>query len=1640
MKNEEFWGDGRSFEAPDEAQLERWLDTGEALRVQPWLDALLQAPSIDTKLLGLRALGHLGDERGRDAGALRLGRGLPQHEAAQVALLRTVLNNRGAYAYWRCAQTRPLPQDPRWRAERLSLEAYWLSSLRDERAARRSGREALSLSPDDPWLWTEYSYALARLDRRDEAREACEEALRRVPGYRTAIQHLARLDLHDERPESARERLESVLTATGSGSVAWQLHGLAWDQGRHADALQLIDQVERGWPRATPPLRGTYAARRADSLLLLGRIEEARVQALQVPGTGFYSQLAERLAQGATPHRRLLELPRITQHWMTCAPATLAALARFWDRPAEHLEVAQAICYDGTPYTAQRSWALEQGFAVREFTADWDTTVRLIDAGLPFALGTQYVGGGHLQAVVGYDALRQTLLIRDPSQLLHAEYDAAQLFDGQQSGGPRALLLLPPEALPRLQSIDLPDRAAWDIVHDFQSALQCHDRPGALVALERLSALQPEGDPVLRLRRGLAIYDGNEPLILAATEALLARYPDDGDLHLSRVASLYEVEGQSAGDAALAARANRSQPDAAVLARWSARVAADGRRLPEALSLARRALRRDGLCGRAWNELGERLWALQGVQTALEPMRCASTLLATEEWAARDYARACRIAGCGEQGLAWLQEREQTWGDRSSAPTQTLADELDTVQRDHEADELLDRALARRPADAGLRLFLAERWLRRQRLDEAASLLEGCADAHAPGLLRLRALLFEARGDLDAALAAVREAVSLEPLHLPHHRLLLRLLRRQLGDEKALVEWRPLVAGHPAHFGLQRLLYEALPDEPGANNAQLALLQSTHPRNAWLQRERAIQASRQGRLREAIALAEAACALAPELASGHDVLAYCLIRAEGFAAALPAIHRALKCDAEYESALQRLMRNATDPVAQREAADFAAAELRRQPLMGDGLLCFQDEVLCWPPEDMLEFLQGLAAQWPTLWQGPVVVARQLCKLRRSPDALPLLREAAQRFPALPRVHLELAEALRQAGDFEAALQANARALALSPSWNKAVRLQVDLLGGLGCRWDEAIQVIQHSLMQREGFDDADLMGLQAWVLEQQGGRDSAALELVRRSLLLDPRPGWIWQIANRICTQAERLADFDALIDSILAGRPGDADAWLVEATQGRDDAKALAAAEQALRLDPRLEAAWKARFDRLQRLGRGGEIAGLLAHALPWPAAAPLALREWGPRQLWQEGKRSEALQALRQLRAEAPLDETLCTLQADWEDELDDHVAYVSTAGELMEIAPLDARSHNYLGHALLKAGRAAEALAPLQQALALLPGYAFAATQLVEAARKADRPELAEPALQALWPHRRTARTASQGIEMAVAAGRREHARVWLERLFELDSDDVELSKQALQCWRTAGTDWAAELAARQLEQVRRGGGPTGVVIDWLEQRERRSFWWTLVEAWAWLRQLERERGGPYLLRGLLRWMRDNDARISFKFLIHRFEAAVRADPTAWGEVSYSLYCMDEYATICRWHKDWREQPRAPDFALANIAGALAERGRWDELTDLVATGLPRFPYQENLRLWQLLLQARAGDTAALQGGLARLQEWTPDAWMKPMLEALRLASRGLEAQSLSRADLATLNPRDDQAAVSRALLKELARSLRARVRVS
>src|SRR5690606_21907581 len=113
------------------------------------------------------------------------------------------------------------------------------------------------------------------------------------------------------------------------------------------------------------------------------------------------------------------------------------------------------------PSHSERRWAESNQWATREFTVTWEATCALIDRGIPFTLSTVEPTSAHLQAVIGYDRWRKTLIIRDPYERNRRELPADDFLDRYRAYGPRGMALVPIEQADRFDNLTLPDEPLW---------------------------------------------------------------------------------------------------------------------------------------------------------------------------------------------------------------------------------------------------------------------------------------------------------------------------------------------------------------------------------------------------------------------------------------------------------------------------------------------------------------------------------------------------------------------------------------------------------------------------------------------------------------------------------------------------------------------------------------------------------------------------------------------------------------------------------------------------------------------------------------------------------------------------------------------------------------------------------------------------------------------------------------------------------------------------------------------------------------------------------------------------------------------------------------------------------------------------
>ncbi len=765
-----------------------------------------------------------------------------------------LLQQRGPYATW--AFCRDVASKAKLgaveRAEMVGLRVQAAAGLRDFDAARAGIEEIEAFAPGFTDLGALRAAVLEAEDRYPEALEAAMGSLATAPGQRHLTQRCAHLLQLEGRAEEARRLLEKADARFECASVAMQLAGLCFHLELYEEAEHRVDRYVQLSPLLEPQMKAKVALLRADCAYRRGDFERARAE-LQGSDNAFFRAFAGRLAHPEDHRRKKLHVPFVRQHERTCSPATLAAISRFWGRDMEHLEIASAICYDGTPNHLERAFADERGWVTRELRVTWEAAVALVDRGVPFMLSTYGVTGGHAQAVIGYDVLRGSLLLRDPFLYGDVEVVAETFFESQAATGPRGMVLVPAEEASRLEGIDLPETALYDHVHRVQQLLAAHDRSGAMAVFERLSSEAPGHRLVHAVRRAIAVYDEHATQILACAEERLRLFPDALSAAVEAILVMRPVATRAARIDRLSELVRRS-PDPVFLELLAGELAQDDRRHDEARRLARRALFRGQVRAESHATLASLCWNRREHDEAIELYRFAACLHERDEGHAVRYAFAARAKGRTEEVLRFLRGRAARHGASSRAPILTLARVLDMLDRAAEAAEALDEAIALAPEDGELALSAAPFFAAIGRVERARELLERARGRSPEGLFcHVAATLAAYDGIPEVELAAWRAVLEREPVNVVAHTRVAELLELLHGRAEARKHLAGAREAFPHSQPLGRLWLAWLTsDDPGSREAELVRHLEVEPDDAWALRELALHLCAQRRFDEAL--------------------------------------------------------------------------------------------------------------------------------------------------------------------------------------------------------------------------------------------------------------------------------------------------------------------------------------------------------------------------------------------------------------------------------------------------------------------------------------------------------------------------------------------------------------------------------------------------------------------------------------------------------------------------------------------------------------------------------------------------------------------------------------------------------------------
>ncbi len=1469
----------------------------------------------------------------------------PNDWEARYYYARMMLRYRGALEAWQFLEHHDRDQtllaaDPKVHSDWLAFHAFVLAQMRDFERAEIWLARAEKVAPSNVWVWVERAKVFELQDRYEDAIAVLRYALMMQPWFRPTIATSAHALILQGRDDEA---LRLLAQATQHVECAWlveQLAHLQIELGQYAAARHSLERFAALSPRLELGVLEQLNALRAEAAYLSGDRDAALGFARQGQSPALQKFAAQLERAGK---RVVLPVGFVRQHHLTCAPATLATLSRYYKMPAEHLSIAEEICDDGTSAHNERKWALKNGYAAREFRVTWENAIELLNRKIAFTLGTIDPGGGHLQAVIGYDELHGSLILRDPTERPYREVEAQGLLSKYRACGPRGMALVPARSAEMLNSVPLAESDVYDQLYALQEALEHHDRSKAQTVYQTMRQRSAEHRLTLQARLALALYDGDQTQMLACYETLLELYPDDVNSKLSKALCLRTQAHRKQRLEYLQKTCLGKDSHPLLWLEYARALSEDARQLPLALRWLRKALRRGALNAQSVHLLANFRWQQQRCDEALALYRFAACLDETDEQCAQSFFVAARHLNQTEAALDFLQSRVQRLGEKSGRSVQTLFQALEQLGKTKDAFAALATGLEKLPRDGQLKLFAAEIYARNSQFEQAAARLQA-ASSQVPRneYLRAAAAFARYRGELGEALRQWLQVADAEPLATDANQQVAQLLAETESPQAAIEYLRERIVRYPNSTRLRELLILQLAHDPSAAQAELQFLLKHDPTNDWAQRHCASVLLTLQHHEQALRASETACRLNPSQPENHFTRGQILARLGRVAEAVEAFRATLALSADHSSAIINLLAAASTSEERRAALLFVHQRLTQQVISGEGWLTLRalaKEVMT--PEELLTLLREASQQRPEMSLVWSALIAQLTEMQQHTEAFALARKAMERFPLMARAWLDLALVHEARQELNQQLSALQRAVNLEPSWSLAVQKLAETYerqGQLPTAQISLTQAIAHAPL------DHGLHGCLA-ELQWKAGEKAKALTTIQRALALEPDYDWGWRALRTWSEQVNHPSLALQCARELTVKRPGDARSWLILArTLKGDEAlpEQLAALDHAIQLQPRLIEAHSWRAFLLADAGRFDEAlrachpAALAPHFPPELLSAEAHVTA-------QCGDLPKALRKMRAVLKAEPNYAPGWERMARWHRALEQEHEYLEAARQLVRLMPSYAVAHGYLGEAQLWNGDRAGAKESFASAFAFAPDYDFAGLTLFDL----------------YWEDQQTREAGRILAQLEQSVGG-DATTLRALKLATQNKDQVKIQKHlfALCLSPTPRTNYLDDAVTLLVDSkfqpdvlvvledaLASPGVHPHVARLWVQRCAAQN---KLAHC---LRRLHfyADNAGRFWHRGAQAYLEvsaHDNAGEAVRQFIKKYPVLLNNETESWAAVGSALYEIGDIAEAVEWMSDWHVRPDIVPCMLWNLSLALRDLNREDEAMEvgLHAVNLP------------------------------------------------------------------------------------------------
>lgn len=968
--------------------------------------------------------------------------------------------------------------------------------------------------PDNSWL-DRIELSLLRAQQRYVEEKAQAQQILQQRLKVSAVLDLARACVRNQQALEAKTLLASYAPKFQSCQLWLELVSLS---ARLEDWALCQHAIDHYWQLQSMPDRDDHDVLwAAQGKVALARYEiSLAIDCYSKTRHPYYQKVGQNLQrwQDEPLLVRKLAVPHHRQGHLTCAPATMAALCQFWQVAVTQQEIAEQICFDGTPDTLERQWLRQHGFAVIDLELTPEKLYALIDAGLPFAMVTTSGFSSHLQAVVGYHRGLGIAWLMDPSRDDISEFQIEAGLAAEAAHGPRAMVFVPQAHAALLEPFRDATTVLYQHYDEFCQALQQHQWPQATAVLQQMQRLAAEQRLTLIARRRLAIELNDEPLIAELTLQLLERYPDEVIWISSRFFSLKNM-GQTEAAIHYLLEVVRKKPHLDLLQRLFRHIYPLPAYRPQALTLLRQLEHHGSEDAATYALLADYYWQEKQYELASRYYFYACCLDDTQQDYVESYFKAAMYLKQTVQAHKRLQQRFEQYGARSASPAISLYHAYNWQSKGQAGLVVLSQARQLRPNDLELLNFSLGELLYQGQLDTFTALLEqSLALLSASQQAYWQAKKAEWQGELLLAAQYFQQCFLLTPWQARVADPYFSALNR-CGQQDQIVNQLTMLAKLDAS-NPQFLQYQAdwHPEPSVVANAVQALAEQ-YPHDAQQQRRYIRQLLQQGQLPQARHRCEALLTLLPDQHANRLLYAQVLQQLQLVEPARREVQRILSQDVDASGAIDLLLELSPSLEDKRQGLYWLLAQMQQQPQYGDALLAVSSAVLRQVDEQLHQQLLAILADNTHVWSCRLAWSWLLAPTDPA-AALQQLQQGITDFPLLPRLHLELADLALQLQMPEQAEQSYKQALQLNPSYGRASR-QLALFYENEGQLAQEIAVLEAAIR----FDPFDgiLHGFlaDAYLRDQQM---DLAQQHLHKALRFKNDYLWGWRTLQQLCLDA----------------------------------------------------------------------------------------------------------------------------------------------------------------------------------------------------------------------------------------------------------------------------------------------------------------------------------------------------------------------------------------------------------------------------------------------------------------------------------------------------------------------------------------